>query len=204
MMDLKINVSENAGISEYVKAETEIDAIIYRREFERHEQEYQKAQSDPELVLAFIYLQIYVECFLHQNMRHIVEMEFKPPRDTVAKDWENHEKDDVRQKLDSFIGKLFPTVPANVAQLTQTIKDNFGKVCVMRNYLAHGHKVAAWSDSDGNSGMSRAKSLLTSAQLVQSKADADALGLAWNDLLDLVLAQCQALQRVDSFKFKNL
>lgn len=34
IMDLFINLHETIGVSDHVKAETEIDAVIYRQEFE--------------------------------------------------------------------------------------------------------------------------------------------------------------------------
>jgi len=37
-------------------------------------------------------LQIYIEYFLHQNMRKIIELEFKPPRDAAHITWLSGEK----------------------------------------------------------------------------------------------------------------
>ena len=91
-MDISINLHDSIGVSDHIKAETEIDAIIYRQEFERHWEEYLKSKSESELILAFIFLQIYIEYFLHQNMRKIIELEFKPPRDAAHITWLSGEK----------------------------------------------------------------------------------------------------------------
>ena len=203
-MDLRINLHETIGISDHVKAETEIDAIIYRQEFERHRAEYLKSKTESELILTFIFLQIYSECFLHQNMRKVVELEFKPPRDAVHTAWLAGEKRYIPEKISNFITLFFAPVPNPIQQLTNIIKDRFGKISYIRNQFAHGHKVAAWSDSDGSSGSTPAKSLLTEAQLIQSIAEVNELGLAWNDLLDAVLPQCKALKREEDFKFPSI
>ncbi len=206
MVNLSFNVSDIVGVSDHVKMETEIDAVIYRREFEQHEQEYLKTKVDSELIMTFICLQIYIECFLHQNMRRIIDLEFKPPCDAVATKWEQDEGRYVYAKMDEFGTLFFTLVPPSVQQCITLIKDNFSNVTDIRNKFAHGHKISTWSDSDGNIGTTPAKSLLTEVQLDQSKADVNVLGLAWNELLDAILPQLQTLRCVvvDDLKFKNL
>jgi hypothetical protein len=203
-MDYSINLHETVKVSDFVKAETEIDAIIYRQEFEKYRQAYLKDKSDHDLIFCFIFLQVYIECFLHQNMRRVTEMEFKPPRDHILTAWLNGERRKVPQKIDDFTANFFSPIPADVQHLTDLIKDRFGNISSIRNLFAHGHKVASWSDSDGNSGISPARSLLTESQLNQSIDEVNELGSAWSDLLDKILLQCKALRRVDDFKFLKI
>lgn len=203
-MDIFINMRESINISDYLKIETEVDTIIYRQEFERHRSEYLKTKTKPELIFTFILLQIYIECFLHQNMRRIVGFEFKPPRDGIYTAWLEDEEKYIPAKIDNFATLFFSSAPNHIQQLIDTIKDRFGKISHIRNQFVHGHKVAAWSDSEGNAGSTLAKSLLSDVQLTQSITEVNELGLAWNDLLDAVLPQCRALKRIDDYKFSNI
>lgn len=203
-MDHVINLNATIGISEYVKAELEIGDLIYRQEFDRHQVEYLKTKAESELIFIFIFLQIYTECFLHQNMRKIVELEFKPPRESIYIKWLKKEKRYVPAKIDNFSSLFFIPIPSHIQQLVDIIKDRFEKISDIRNLFAHGHKVAEWSDSDGNAGSTRAKSLLTETQLNQTIAEINELGLAWGSLLDGILPQCKALTGVGSFKFENI
>jgi len=120
-MKHSININANIKISEYYKAETEVDADIYRQEFAHHYIEYLKTNNNSELIFTFILLQIYVECFLHQNMRRIVCFEFKPPRNKVCTTWTKNERKSVEIKINSFIYLFFNPVPVNIKQLVDVI-----------------------------------------------------------------------------------
>ncbi|MEA2113255.1 MAG: hypothetical protein U9P63_01175 [Patescibacteria group bacterium] len=199
-----MNLHENISVSDYVKAETEMDAVIYRQQFEKYRRNYLKTKSKSELIFCFIFLQIYIECFLHQNMRRIIELEFKPPRDNVCTSWLKKEHQFIPKKIDDFTATFFSSVQPNIQKFVDCIKYSFTNVGNIRNLLAHGHKVSSWSDSNGNSGTSPTPSFLTESQLNQSVSEVNKLGVAWNDLLDNILPQCKALRRVDDFKFLNI
>jgi len=203
-MDYSINLHETVKVSDFVKEETELDVIIYRQEFEKYRQVYLQRKLEHDLIFCFIFLQVYIECFLHQNMRRVMSLEFKPPRDHVLTVWLQEERRKVPQKIDHFATNFFSPIPTDVQQFTDLIKDRFGNISSIRNQFAHGHKISAWSDSDGNSGISQARSLLTENQLNQSIDEVNELGSAWNDLLDKVLSQCKALRRIDDFKFLKI
>lgn len=203
-MNHSIELHERIGVSDHVRAETEIDAVIYRQEFERHRAEYLKTKTGGELILAFIFLQIYVECFLHQNMRRVVESEFKPPREGVRATWLDGERRHVPDKIENFATLFFSGESSRVRQLVDCIKDRFAKITYIRNLFAHGHKVAAWSDSTGGSGSTPARELLIEARLNQVATEINELGSAWNELLDDIQPQCNALRGVGDFKFSHL
>lgn len=203
-MHYSIDLEETVKVSDSASVVTEIDAIIYRLEFEKYRETYLKSKLDHELIFCFIFLQIYIECFLHQNMRRVTEMEFKSPRDEIATSWFEGEKRKIPTKVDSFTTNFFPVVSTDVAQFTTLIKERFQNIADIRNRLVHGHKIATWFDSDGDSGISEARSFLTENRLNQSIAEVNELGLAWNDLLRRALPQCKALRRVDDFMFSNI
>lgn len=92
MTDYAINLEETLSIKDSWGYETEVDAVIYRNQFDKYYQAYSKSGLQEDLMFSFIFLQIYIECFLHGCMRKIVEMEFKPPRINVYKDWTGGEK----------------------------------------------------------------------------------------------------------------
>ena len=120
-------------------------------------------------------------------MRKIIELEFKPPRDAAHITWLSGEKRQVPAKIDNFAALFFAPVPNSIQQLVDTMKDRFSKLSYIRNLFAHGYKVAAQSDSSGNSGFTPAKLLLSESQLTQSVAEVNEFGSAWNDLLDGIL-----------------
>lgn len=203
-MDYSINLTENIRVSDFSRVETEFDAIIYRNEFEQHHQEYIKTGSESELILAFIFLQIYVECFLHQNMRRIVELEFKPPREVISIQWLENEHQKIQLKIEKFITLFFSSARSDIKKLTDCINDGFNKISYIRNQFAHGHKIASWSDSHGNSGSTPAHSILKKDQLNQTIIEINESGSAWNKLLDNVLPNLKVLRGVINFKFSNL
>lgn len=203
-MEHSFLIHESIGVSDFFEVKTEIDAIIYRQEFEKYRKVYQDTKSEHDLIFCFIFLQIYVECFLHQNMRKIIELEFKPPRENVLTVWEKAEQRKISEKLDNFITHFFLSIHPEVQVLGALIKDNFKRISYIRNQFAHGHKLSSWSDSDGKKGNTKARSLLTESQLTQSVNEVNELGSAWNDLLNKILPQCKALRGVDDFKFSKM
>jgi hypothetical protein len=199
-----VNLEESIGVSDFHRVELELDSIIHRNEFEKFRSEYLRSNEEKDLIFTFIVLQIYMECFLHQNMRKIVEMEFLPPRQAVREEWlsEPMERRDARDKIDYFV-KLFD-LGSLVSTPVSGIKERFTNLTDIRNLLAHGHKIAKWSDSLGNSGTTKARSLLTRDQLTQIEKRVNELGLLWNELLDKIQPQCKVLRRIDDFKFQNI
>ena len=150
------------------------------------------------MIFTFIALQIYAECFLHQNMRKIIELEFKHAGGTINNDWIKGEKRFIPEKLVAFHEIFLKTSLSEV----QTIKENFGKISYARNLFAHGHKVATWSDSDGNHGISAAQSLLTDQQLEKSIFEINEMGNAWNKLLDDITPQLHHMRQTATIGFK--
>jgi hypothetical protein len=194
-MDHALHLSEHVGVSEYHCATREVDAVIYRNEFLKFRQS--------ELIFSFIVLQIYIECFLHQNMRRIVELEFKPPRKVIFDEWITKERRYVPQKLEHFIN-LFDLPPSESLYLVEGIKDRFKNISDIRNLLAHGHEISEWSDSEERASKTEALAILTKSQFAQTEKEINELGLMWNELLDHVQPRCKALNRMDDFKFKKI
>lgn len=202
-MDYSLNLHETIGISDKYRIETELDAVIYRQRFEKFRSEYQRSHQEETLIFVFIILQVYVECFLHQNMRRIVELEFKSTKTSIFNKWVKQERRKVLEKLDKF-AELFNLSSIENSQLLDDIKKRFSSLSHVRNQFVHGHKIAAWSDSEGNSGVTSTRMLLSDAQLIQMEKEINELGAMWNDLLDQVQSQCKALKRIDSFRFQNI
>jgi hypothetical protein len=203
-MHHSINLHENITVSDTFRAETEVDAVVFRMEFEKHYGEYKKTLSEAELILCFIMLQIYIECFLHQNMRRIVGLEFLPPRDSAREGWSRGERKSVAEKLDGFSSLFFSSKPENIQYFTDSIKERLAPISQIRNFFVHGHKVSAWSDSEGNSGTSEARSFLTPEQLNKSIGEVNELGAAWNLLLENIQPQLKGLRSIDDFKYSKL
>lgn len=203
-MHHSINLNEKITVSETFKEELEVDAIVFRNEFERHHREYRKTSSEAELILCFIMLQIYIECFLHQNMRRVVGLEFLPPRDNAREGWSRGEGRSVSSKLDGFTSLFFSSKSENIQYFVDSIKERLTPISQIRNFFVHGHKVSAWSDSEGKSGLSEARSFLTSEQLDKSINEVNELGAAWNLLLENIQPQLKGLRGTEDFKYSKL
>jgi len=191
-------------IEETIHLELQIDPVIFRREFIRYQKRYLSLYDKNELVHAYIFLQIYVESFLHNYMRHIIKMEFKPPRDTVVKKWLSKEKDKLPIKLDSFVVQFFPSLPLTVQTEVDIIKDRFKRISDIRNMFAHGHKVSISMTTTGKGVLSPAASKLSPWILKQTLLETNELGTAWNNLLIKIQPKLKALRQIKDFKFKLL
>lgn len=198
-----INVSDQINISEYINAKFEIDAVIYRDEFFYNYKEYLKTGLKSKLIFSFIFLQIYIECFLHQNMRRIIELEFKNNKKDIYLEWIKKEKNPIEFKMEDFV-KIFFSLQDDIENLKKIIKDEFKKIKDIRNMFVHGHEVATWSDSSGDSGETDPHSFLNVAQLNKSIDEVNMLGNTWNSLLKNILHQCVALKKIEDFKFKKI
>ena len=203
--DLSINVHDEVSVSGSLRLELEINAIIYRSEFEKYRQAYLVSKTENDLIFCFIFLQIYVECFLHQNMRQIIGLEFKPPRDYVCVRWNESqaERRHIPQKIKNFPTLFFAPIPIEILNLIDLIVSFFEKITYPRNKFAHGHKVASWFDSENGRGDTTARLLLTEERLKQALSEANELGVAWNDLLGKILPQCKAQRQLDDFNFEK-
>ncbi len=206
MADYAINLEETLSIKDHWRAETMVDAIIYRNQFDKYHQAFLQTGLQEDLIFSFIFLQIYIECFLHGWMRQIVVMEFKPPRGNICEDWVKDEQEErsIYAKINAFVKLFFSPVPDDVSDFSKKIKEIFGHISHIRNLLIHGHKISTWSDSDGDAGISEAKSFLTLEKLNSTVTQANELGMLWNQLLDKILPQLKALQRVSDFKYKEI
>ena len=197
-------IFEKLKISDAVRIEVGIGEGIYRIEFEKYRDLYLKDKSEHDLIFCFIFLQIYIECFLHQNMRRIIEFEFKRPRENVVTEWTIGEDRNVGEKIESFCSLFFTMVSADMQENIGIVKDRFHRISYPRNKFAHGHKVASWSDFDGTHGISEARSLLTIKQLDKTIKEANELGSLWNELLDRIFPTCKSLGKMEDFKFKKI
>jgi hypothetical protein len=208
-------IDENIGVSEFIMIEKQISlAYIFRLEFEKHLQEYKINKSDNELIFIFIFLQAYAECFLHQSMRRIIKSEFEVHRTDLYNNWIDEkgrggERRNIQEKIEDFSRHFIiavPSLPKNIQQLIHDININFSKLSRRRNQFLHGHAVASWSDSDGNSGASEAHSLLTDKELKLAVDEINKLGKAWNELQDSVAIEfkCINKERIKDFKFLDV
>lgn len=189
-------------IEEKIHTEIQIDPVIFRKEFLRYQNRYLSYNNQNELIHAYIFLQIYIESFLHNYMRHIIGLEFKPPRDEVVRKWYGKERDKIPVKLDSFVSEFFSTIPVDIEKNVSTIKSQFKKISDIRNMFAHGHKVSMGMNTDGTGFISPAGLKLAPWELKQALIDTNELGKAWNDLLNGILPYCKSLRTIKDFKFK--
>ncbi|MDA2921787.1 hypothetical protein MYX07_00795 [Patescibacteria group bacterium AH-259-L07] len=207
----KFILKDELKIDDSIVWELEIDAIIFRNEFDRYLMQFRKDKSEKTLVFVFIMLQIYLECFLHQNMRHIIGLEFKHRDELKYKKWIKNERlniDDRKTeqgKLSLFIEYFSLENDPEVIVAKQVIERIFKKMTKIRNLLVHGHKISLAGNVDSSHiEVSEAGGYLNEDMLKEIFKDINQLGESWNKLLVSVLDKCRSLKKISDFKFDNL
>lgn len=192
------------NIEETIEMKIFIDPVIFRREFRRYQKRYLAFYDQNQLIHAYLFLQIYIESFLHNYMRHVVELEFKPPRHSVVINWRNNERDKLPIKLEKFATLFFTPVPKNLIDQVDIIKSRFKNVSDIRNMFAHGHEVSIAMTTTGKGVISTAGKKLAPWELKQTLIEVNELGLAWNELLSIIQPHFKSLRMIKDFKFKML
>lgn len=185
----------------------EVDAIIFRNELAHYMKRYLNDGSEKTLIFVFIMLQIYLESFLHQNMRRITTHEFKNSKEDKYKKWINpkFEKRYIEEKLPIFLKNFSLGEDDNTRRLTEEILNSFGKISKIRNLLIHGHEVSISGNADSsNIEISEARGLLSKHTFKEVVDGVNLLGERWNKILEQVQSQCVALNSTEDYKFKEI
>ncbi len=197
-----MNIEETISISEEISLMVEKDAIIYRNEFEAFRAKFEEGKKDEELIFAFIFLQVYIECFLHQNMRRVMQLEFEFRRPDLFQIWEKTEKDmHIKEKIGFFISFFISGEKAIEAR--KEILSQVRHIGKIRNMLVHGHALTR-KISEGKEKKSAALSSLNVETMNGVIAAANRLGEVWNELLDEIGKECKALRSTNMFKFNSI
>ncbi|MCK4592840.1 hypothetical protein KAT63_05410 [Candidatus Parcubacteria bacterium] len=217
-MDHKITLKENINIREEIAWELEMDAVIFRDEFNYYLEKFKKNKSekilesdkiisDKILVFVFIMLQIYVEYFLHQNMRRVVKFEFEHSNKSKYEEWIKNEKLNIKRKLSYFVKYFLLEKESEAILAKEEIEKIFKEITEIRNLLVHGHKISLAGNADGSYiEVSEARGYLDEDVLIEIIKNINNLGKNWNKLLDLVSSNCKSLniKIIGDFKFDNL
>ena len=210
-MDHKITLEETINIREEIAWELETDAVIFRNEFNYYLEKFKKDKSEHILIFVFIMLQIYVEYFLHQNMRRVVKLEFEntKSKELKYKKWIElkNEKLSIGKKISHFIQCFSLESDDEVIDIIKEIEIIFKEITDIRNLLVHGHKIYLAGNADSSYiEVSEAKGYLDEDVLIEIIKNINNLGKNWNKLLDLASSNCKALntKRIGDFKFDSL
>ena len=208
-MNHKVTTEEIINIREEIAYELETDAIVFRNEFNYYLEKFKKDKSEHALIFVFIILQIYVEYFLHQNMRRVVRFEFEHSNKLKYEKWIDikNEKLNINKKLSCFIQYFSLKNNDEVIVAKKKIREIFKEITGIRNLLVHGHKISLSRNADSSHiEISKIKGYLTENMLKFIIEDVNLLGKNWNKLLDLVCSNCKSLniKRIDDFKFDSL
>lgn len=197
----KLSFKETVHMQDSVSLRLQMDAVIYRNEYEKYKKEYLEDNSEQKLIFAFIFLQIYLECFLHQNMRDIVALEFQYRDKQLYNEWlKKEEKMFIKDKL-LFFTSLFYVKNNEIITLEKNILENFGHITSIRNKLMHGYPLT--EDISGNERKkSKTKALLSKSNLTQSIEIANNLSNGWNALLEVIYKKFIALKTIKEFRLE--
>jgi hypothetical protein len=187
-----------------VSVSIEKSEVIFLNEFKKYYQNFKEKKEENDIIFSYLFLQIYIECFLHYKMRRVVEMEFKPPRDSIKNNWfhEKNEKSNIKDKIENF-SKLFFSNNEAINEVAK-IKDNFKKITNIRNKIAHGYSIGSYSDFNGKNSVSDVKSFLNIKELESQLSNANELGDNWNLLLEKVFNVCASIKDKNLCKFKEI
>ena len=215
-MDHKIAIGDKIKVNESIAWELEIDAIVFRDEFDYYLKKFETSKSggmvfDKMLVFVFMMLQIYIEYFLHQNMRRIISLEFKETDKNKYNNWIKNERRYIPDKK-SDKGKLFLFLEyysldsdPKATKAKEEIEAVFNELAKIRNELVHGHKMSISGNADSSLiEVSETMGYLAKDVLVKIIERVNNLGENWNKLLDIVFDKCKALKKIDDFKFDSL
>ncbi len=197
---LKFLVHESLTITDNLRAELEIDAIIYRNEFDKYYSQYIKSEENKDLIFTYIFLQIYLECFLHQNMRRIIGLEFKTANSDTYKEWMSGEGRLIRDKIKPFIANFYNPVPSPINLKANELLKSFAIINRIRNKFLHGHKVSEWMDTELGAGKTEAKQMLEFKYFIEVLYNMNTLINAWNHLLSEIQEKCVILRSTNDFK----
>lgn len=213
IMHRKNILKENMNVSESVAWELTTDAVIFRAQFEKYRNQYvaQSIEEDHSIIFAFIFLQVYVEYFLHQNMRRVVTLEFRNTDQKKYQKWMDNERNFIEDKisrsgkLSMFVQFFFHNSLQKISTLKKSIENNFKEITDIRDLLVHGHDISISGNIDSSKiEVSHTRALLTPEELEETTGKANKLGECWNKLLEEIFDQSQSLGQVDDFKFEQL
>lgn len=202
MVNKILMARENIRIKDSVSFLLETDAVIYRQELEKYWRDYVVSKTENTLIFMFIFLQIYIECFLHQNMRRIIRMEFQHIDPRLYKEWQDKEDGFVKDKV-YFFASSFESKNNNLRELESNLVKNFKFITSIRNKLIHGHSISE-SMTDNIRAKSKTKELLNYEYFQKSIEAANNIGKSWNEILDVIKNQFKALRKegIGNFKFE--
>ena len=189
-------------ISEEWSITLDKDAIIFRNEFEEFRKQFKVSKKEEKLIFAFLFLQIYMEYFLHQRMRKIMEMEFDFKKPDLFQVWDKREsRMHINEKIGFFIS--FFIAGDRAVNFREKISKLFSKIGQPRNKFAHGHAIRKTLSKDGER-HSKTLSMLNLESLNSTISDANQLGETWNELLNEISKELKVLNGLGSFKFMEI
>lgn len=191
-------------ISENVKCELTKGPNMFLDQFYHYKELCDNDNNIKYIIFCFVFLQIYIECFLHYNIRNVVKMEFKSPRDSIKNSWVSDANEGmyIRDKITAFAKLFFNNGEADSE--IKNIIDNFQLISDIRNSIAHGHEISEWADSSGQGQKSETMSYLNILELEKQINNVNNLGNNWNLLLNKIYSVCVNIKDKNLFKFKKI
>ncbi len=161
---------------------------LFKKEFQKYKEIYLENNSDADLVMSYILLQLFIENHFHYYLRFMIGGGFKSG--VIATGWKEMDYPDGKLVcLEVFLKKNnFVFTSALLAK----IKDNYKRITNIRNALAHGHEVTTTFDSVKKD--SKAKGFLNRQKFNQTCLLANEIADAWNALLIELQEQKELLE----------
>lgn len=151
---------------------------LFKKEFQDYKDRYLKSDSDADLVMAYITMQLFIENHFHYYLRFIIGGGFGSAKSTTG--W--NEKDYPDKKLECFEKFLISHKFVFTKNLFKTITANYKVITEIRNLLAHGHRVTT-TYAGSTKTNSKAKDFLNRQEFAKTCLLANEIADSWNTLL---------------------
>lgn len=157
---------------------------LFKKEFQKYKESYLENDSDADLVMAYITMQLFIENHFHYYLRFIIGGGFGSAQPIVG--W--NEKDYPNQKIDYFEEFLSDKGFVFTSSLLEKVTTNYKAITDIRNLLAHGHRITT-TYAGSTKINSKAKDFLNRQEFAKTCLLANEIADAWNTLLTELQSQ---------------
>ncbi len=189
------------------------DCIIFLTEFKKYYKNIGQEPGNYNHFFAALFLQVYVEYFLHQFIRTMTSMslfkeeakalEYCPLKDRI--------KPPTPGKLTLFVKLFCTSLPMQIKDLIEDINKNLKILDKIRNSIVHGHDFSKTFTLDQEKAvLSPALEKIENTPIDYLIERANHIGSNWNLILDFLLSKAKDpaykfhFQEVESFKWNML
>lgn len=177
-----IKISDNVSVTSWLSPR------IFFEEYLKHKERYLKKEESKDLLLAYIFLQLYLENHFHYYLRFLIGGGMGKKIDK----W--NDEDSVFKRLKYFKQFLFENDFILDQAHFKIIENNFKYISDIRNLFLHGHPVTK-TIKDNKEQISDAKRFLSRQEFNNTRKIANHLFNTWNGIILNIQKQDKLLNK---------